>query len=496
MGLRQKTIAGAAWMVSMQFTVTLLGLCSTLVLVRLLTPSDFGIVALAGTAYTFFTTFGQFGFDAALIQFRNPERIHYDTAWTCNILVALGVAVAMIVVARPAAEFYRQPRIEGVVYCFALLSLLKGFENIGVVNFRKSLTFRAEYLYFVLPKLSSIAVGVGMAFVLRSYWALVIGMLASQCTRLVYSYVAQPFRPRFSLGAFRELFQFTRWVLGSRIVGFLAKDGVDLMLGRLQDAAAVGHLGIARQIAFLPSTEILAPINRALFPSFSTISEDVSRLRKIFYKVFAMTALVSVPAAFGILALSRSFVYVAFGPRWQSVAPLLSILGFIGAIEAAKSLLNPLLLARGIPKVTTYEKVVYVGVVVPATVVLVNTFGTIGVAYAMLAASVGSAPIFFVFAKREVGVDLGSMLSYVWRPILASAAMALVVRYLSEVVTGQSNPTFAGLLLLVASGVVVYSTVLAALWLLMAKPDGAERVLIEMASAGFCRLRGRAYGNH
>src|SRR5690606_11066933 len=97
---------------------------------RLLTPEDFGLVALAGSAYVFLSLFGQFGFDIALIQHQNPDRSHYDTAWTSNILVGVVVALGMAVIAAPAAALYRDPRIEHVVYAFCLLSLAKGFENI------------------------------------------------------------------------------------------------------------------------------------------------------------------------------------------------------------------------------------------------------------------------------------------------------------------------------------------------------------------------------
>ena len=108
----------------------------------------------------------------------------------------------MFVVAKPAAWFFEDARIEYVVYAFSLLSAAKGFENIGVVNFRKSLKFKGDFLYFVIPKISGVIAGVTAAFILRNYWALVIGMVTSQVSTLLYSHFSQPFRPRFSLSKF------------------------------------------------------------------------------------------------------------------------------------------------------------------------------------------------------------------------------------------------------------------------------------------------------
>ena len=114
-------------MVGMRFTVNILGIASTIVLARLLTPEDFGIVALAGTAFAFFSVLGQFGFDSALIHMQGAEKSHYDTAWTANILVGLAIAVIMFLVAKPTAAFFQDSRIEYVVYSFSIFSLAKGF---------------------------------------------------------------------------------------------------------------------------------------------------------------------------------------------------------------------------------------------------------------------------------------------------------------------------------------------------------------------------------
>ena len=207
---RKKVVVGAAWMVGMRFTVNSLGMISSIILARLLTPADFGVVGLAGSAYTFLRVIGQFGFDQALIQMKQPLDEHYNTAWTANILVGLTIAVMMFVVAKPAAIFFHDLRIEQVSYVFALFALANSFTNVGIVNFRKQLAFRGDYLYFVLPKIAMLVSAITAAYLLRTYWALVIGMFASQVTALAFSYIAHPYRPRFALSKFSELFNFSR----------------------------------------------------------------------------------------------------------------------------------------------------------------------------------------------------------------------------------------------------------------------------------------------
>ena len=488
--LKNKTVRGSAWMVAMRMTVNGLGFLSTIVLVRLLSPEDFGLVALAGSAYAFFAMLGQFGFDIPLIHLQNPDRSFYDTAWTSNVLVGFFVAGAMLLVARPAANFFGEPRIEAIVYSFSLLSLAKGFENIGVVNFRKRLAFRGEFLYFVLPKMTSLVVGISAAIALRNYWALVIGMISAQTMGLAYSHFSQPFRPRFSLTRFSELFRFTKWILVGKFLQYCILNGIEIIVGRFRGPEEVGLFGVSREIAFLPSRELAAPVNRALFPSFATIAGDTDRLRTAFTKVVAVTLLVSLPAAFGIMAISESLVFVVFGDQWVDAAPLLAVLGFVGALDATNTLAEPVLMARGAVKSLTCVLAAYAAVLIPSAVIMVNIDGTPGVAYAMLFSACVALPAYFFAARREIGIDVATLARHLWRPLIASIVMTSVVKFAERLLVGDGTADVAVLLALMVTGVVTYTAALVLLWLLWRRPSFPELTLLETALA-FVRKKTR-----
>lgn len=477
-------------MLGMRITVNLLGIVSTIILARLLTPEDFGLVALAGSAYAFFALFGQLGFDIPLIQLQTADRSHYDTAWTANILVGLVIAVAMLVVAQPAAVFFQDERIEYIVYSFAILSLAKGCENIGVVNFRKQLAFRGEFLYFVVPKLTSLTVGITAALILRNYWALVIGMVSAQVAGLLYSHFAQPFRPRLSLSKFSELFKFTKWILGIKVLRYLTFNGIEIILGRLRGPTAVGLYGIASQVAYLPSTEIAAPTKRALFPSFSTISSDTERLRSAFVKVFAVVALVTMPAALGILAVSDSLVFVVFGEKWAESGPILTVLALVGLLDVTNNLGEPVLLARAALRSLFVVLSLHAVILLVSAILLVEQFGAIGAAYAMLLSSLVSVPMYLFAAKIEIGYSLSELARHLWRPLFSAVLMAAAVRLLESGLVGGGTPTVLILLTLVATGILVYSGTLSLLWLLSGRPSFPEMFLFNTLSS---RLKSRRH---
>ncbi len=169
---------GAAWMVSMRIAIHSVGLVSMVILARLLVPEDFGLVALATMLVAALSTLSAFNFDVFLIQNQNAGRRHYDTAWTLSIVSNAVIAGGIILFATAASAFLEEPRLETIFYWFALATLVEGFANIGVVNFRKDLQFHKDSAYMLSPKLGTFAVTVRLAFLWRDYRAPVAGIMA------------------------------------------------------------------------------------------------------------------------------------------------------------------------------------------------------------------------------------------------------------------------------------------------------------------------------
>ena len=265
---------GAVWMLLLTFVDRSVGLVSTLILARLLVPADFGIVAMAWSFIFIAELLAAFGFDVALIHKQDATRRHFDTAWTMNVSLGAAIVILMMVAARPVSIFYAQPAVFWVICALAWSPLIAGFENIGVVAFRKDLDFRKEFAYQIIRRLVGFAVTVPLAFLLRNYWALVAGTLAARLAGTGASYFVHPYRPRFSLAEFASLFRFSRWLLLNNIVGFLKERSSDFVIGRLNGPAALGVYNVSYEVASMPTTALSAPINRALLPGFARIAGD------------------------------------------------------------------------------------------------------------------------------------------------------------------------------------------------------------------------------
>ena len=190
---------GAILSVGMRWTDRLVGLISMLVLARLLTPADFGLVAMAMVVVGLLDVLLDLGVSAALIQNESSDKLDFDTAWTLR-LAQSSIAAVLIVVGAPwAADYYHDPRIVDIMRVIAISVFVGGFENIGIVSFQKNMEFGRDFQFFLSKKLFGTVFTIAAALAFRSYWALVLGSLVSRLAGVGLSYRMHDFRPHLSL---------------------------------------------------------------------------------------------------------------------------------------------------------------------------------------------------------------------------------------------------------------------------------------------------------
>lgn len=478
--VQSKMARGALWMVLFKFSERSLGLISTLILVRVLAPADFGVVAMALSFIAIAEMLAAFGFDVALIRQQDATVDHYHTAWTGNLLLGASITVIMLLAAGPVAEFYGRPEVFWVVCALAVGPLIGGAENIGVVAFRKDLNFRREFAFQLSRKIVGVLVAVPLAFLWQNYWALVAGILAAKTAGTAISYAVHPFRPHPTLCELRSLVRFSKWLLLNNVLGFLKERLSDFFIGRLHGPAALGLYNVSYEFANLPTTELSAPINRAVLPGFAKMTADPAALARAYTQTISVLALMAIPAAAGIYAVADYFVPVVLGAKWLAATPLLECLALNGAILFLHSSIAAVIIATGRPDRLVRVNASYV-VTLGFAFVLFAEQGVTVIAYTVLGTSILITPLYLIEIRRTIGVGAGQFLRVVLRPLLAALIMVGVVRtFMPDYAT--SLPTvdaIVGLLTGVVIGVITYVTAILVMWLALKRPDGAERMVID-----------------
>lgn len=495
--MRREIAQGATWMVLFRLFDRSVGLASTVILARLLVPADFGVVAMAMSVIALIELATAFSFEIALIQKRDPQRVHYDTAWTLNVLLAAGGALVTAVLAEPTAAFYDEPRLVPVMWAIGAAWFVSGFENVGIVNFRREMDFAREFRFLALRRLAAFVVTLAAALTLRSYWALVIGMAAGRVCGVLLSYAMHPFRPRLSLFASRELFGFSGWLLANNIAHAVTGRLPQFFVGRLLGAQALGAYTVGAEVAQLAYTEIVAPISRALIPGYSRLAGNLDALRRICIESGAAVLVIVVPASIGIALVADPLVRVVLGTKWGEAVPVIQLLSFAGVVHGILSNNAAAYVALGRPHLTTVNLITRLICLASGLLLLVlfDRVTLVSLVAAELAAGIAALFVSYPLLFVSLRISVRQYLAALWRPLTASGTMALAVAAVMGAV-GQGDGFVGALARLaagVASGLGSYALALWILWRLSGRPRSVEVELARFAMSIYRSAIGRYF---
>jgi len=429
--LSKKVVRGGLWVFGLRITNRGLGFIRTIILARLLAPSDFGLLGIAMLAIATLETFSQTGFQSALIQKRDNVESYLDTAWTVSAIRGILLFLILFFSAPLVATFFNSPQATLVIKVIAVSTFLSGFRNIGILFFQKELEFNKQFYYEFSATLVDLTVAISLAFILRNVWALVWGGLAANFVRLFMSYILHPYRPhvRFKKSEFKELFGFGKWVLGSSILIFLITQGDDIFVGKMLGVTALGFYQMAYLISNLSATEITHVISQVTFPAYSKMQYDLQRLREGYLKVLQIAALLSFPIAVLIFILAPEFTKICLGDKWMPMVPAMQVLSFAGLTRSIISTMSPVFSAVKRPIIGT--KCQFIRFLLLAIFIYPFTlkWNLLGVANAVLVSNVISLFGFSYMIVRVTECKFGELIKLISIPAANTAIMGLIMTY-------------------------------------------------------------------
>ncbi len=196
--LGRRTVISSIYMVGARLGMRLIGLVSMLVLVRILSPADFGIVALAQAIYPVFDLLTSTGFNLAIIRMKDPQTAHYDTAWTLGVLRGAFIAVCLIVTSGWQAEFMHEPRIQPLMWVIAATAFVNSLQNVRLIDYQRDMRFEMLTLFMLWGKVQAFIIVMLFAVFMHSYWILILANLVNRLIAVPASYLVARHRPRFS----------------------------------------------------------------------------------------------------------------------------------------------------------------------------------------------------------------------------------------------------------------------------------------------------------
>jgi O-antigen/teichoic acid export membrane protein len=468
---------GAMIMIAMRWTDRIVGVVSTFILARLLLPDDFGIVAMASVVVAFADVIFDLGINVAIIQRKNPSQAFYNTAWTLRILQVAAVATVLMIVAPLAADYYKDARVTAVVQLMALSMMIASYENVGVITFQKELRFADDAKFMLFKRLVGFSTTIVLTLVLHNYWGMVIGALCSRLFSTTRSYMVHSMRPKFSLAEIGSIFSISQWVLVKNISSYLDRNLHIFLVGGMGKTGVTGGYTLANEIADVPSTDLLAPINRVLFPAFARVKDDLAELTGLLVRVQAVQVMVTFPACVGFVMTAHEFVPVALGEKWLFIVPFVQILALSNIIQAINTSANYVLTVIGkmrLLAVTSWVQIILFGIGVLA---FHDGLVPERIAAIRMAAIVLTFGVSYWLVMRNIpGLTVAMLARGTGRPVLGCMAMVLALMLLQTEVVA---PVSVMLLMKVALGGIVYIGTVLGIWHLSGRPEGAESFFLD-----------------
>lgn len=453
--LSKRVVRGGVWVFALRFTNRGLGFIRTIILARLLAPSDFGLLGIAMLAISTLETFSQTGFQAALIQKKDNVESYLDTAWTVSAVRGVLLFFILFFSAPLVAIFFNSLQATLVIKVIAVSTLLSGFRNIGIIFFQKDLEFNKQFFYELSATLVDLTIAITLAFMLRNVWALVWAGLAANFVRIFMSYILHPYRPhvRFKKSEFKELFGFGKWVLGSSVLIFLVTQGDDIFVGKMLGVTALGFYQMAYLISNLPATEITHAISQVTFPAYSKLQDDLPKLREAYLDVLQLTAFISIPLAGGIFILAPEFIRIFLGEKWIPMIPAMQVLALAGLVRSIAATTGSVFFAIGKPKIDTKWQIVRLLVLIVLIYPFTVRWGILGTSIVVLLSIFVSNIGFSFMVIRVIRCRLKDFSKLVALPLANGIIMVSAIVALKSYATTIGITTF---FLLIAVSMLIY----------------------------------------
>lgn len=432
---------------------------ATIVLARLLSPSDFGVVAMLalfiGVAYVLMDG----GLSVALIQRRDIDRVDESTVFWCNLGIGSMLTLLLFATAPLIAKFYDTPILAPLARVMSLSCLLASMGSIHSALLTRKLDFRTQAKAGAIAALLSGAVAIVLA--LRGYgvWALVAQALVMTGAMSALLWTFHPWRPSwvFNRASLSKLFGFGGFHLASTLLEMVYSKLYTLLVGRLFGARELGFYANADNTRLLPGNFMGSLVGRVALPMFSAAAHDRALLRRGIQLSIRGMMLINAPVMLGMAALAEPIVSVLFGQQWLPAVPILQVLCIAGLLYPIHAINLHALMAQGharlMFRLELIKKVIGVGLLVVGAL-----YGVIGVAWSQVVFSLVVLAVNTYYTKRWLGYGAWAQLREIGPSLMAAASVAGAAYLASR---AWHAPALVQLAVLGVAGAIAYLSILA-----------------------------------
>ncbi|MBO5085642.1 MAG: lipopolysaccharide biosynthesis protein [Paludibacteraceae bacterium] len=328
--LKQKTAKGVLWSSVEQFSVQIIQFVLGLIMARILSPQDYGLVGMILVFTVIAQVFVESGFANALIRKQNRTEVDYSTAFYFNIVVGIVAYFVLFFVSPYIADFYDEPLLEPLTKVVALTVFINSLGIVPRARYTINVDFKTQAKATTTSVLISGIIGIWMAYTGYGVWAIVWQSVIRNALNVLLLWIFAKWLPllQFSWQSFREMWSFGYKLLLSGLIDRIYSNIYQLVIGKVFSAQDLGNYTRAHQFASFPSSNINGIISRVTYPILSSIQDDDVRLERVYRKYLRLSAFIVFPLMVGLSALSEPLILYILTDKWSAAVILLQIICF------------------------------------------------------------------------------------------------------------------------------------------------------------------------
>lgn len=328
--LKNKTVKGIVWSSVERFSVQGIQFLVMIVMARLLTPKDYGLVGMVAIFIAVAQSLVDSGFSQALIRKQNRTETDNSTVFYFNIVVGILLYLVLFAIAPWVADFYNSPELTALMRVICLSVVFNSFVVVQRALLTVNIDFKTQAKASLTAAVVSGVIGIGMAYSGFSYWSIVAQQLVNLGLNTLLLWIFTRWRPRwiYSWGSFRELFTFGSKLMVSGLLDVVYRNMYLLVIGKVFTASSLGYYTRANQFAEFPSSNLTGIMQRVTYPVLCQIQDDDERLAQIYRRFLRLSAFLIFPLLVGLSAVAEPFVLLLLKEQWLFAATLLQIICF------------------------------------------------------------------------------------------------------------------------------------------------------------------------
>lgn len=459
--LKRKTIKGIAWNTVGKISNQILHFILSVILMRLLMPQDYGLLAMAMVLIGFAGIFSEFGFSSALIQNQNINESHKSSIFWFNIIIGSFLTLLFFIFADKLAQFYGNDNLEKVIKYLSFSFIISSTSILPGSLLQKEMRYDIINKIDVTIVILSGVLSVYLAFNGWGVMSLVFQSLFSQLSKVPLLFIGAKWMPKFIFNkkSIKELFSYSAYLTGFNVINYGARRSDDLLIGKFMGAESLGIYSRAYSLMLMPINQVISLVSNVMFPALSLIQNDKDRVKKIFLNVIQTLSFITFPLMIGLISVADNFILGIFGNKWAEVIPIIQILAFVGVIQTLANPTGWIYTSQGKTDWMFWWGVFGSGSIILAIVIGVIIGSIYSVAIAYLIINLALAYPVVAIPGKLINMKFSEVSKSVLPILIISVIMAVLV-YFTGIFLPAGLPASYKLILQVITGILIYFSIM------------------------------------